>query len=156
MANYCLNLNAFKTSVFHETSWMLLKTHLKRFLQLKRLDIRLITVDKWMTIKELFDDFQSLTHLWLALCQNIATETDFIKDIDKYLPNLQSLEIEGRIKATEETADSLSRLSRLVLLRLRVENVSIINIIKTKVKKNCRKIKSIIVYSCLKCLKKKI
>ena len=119
---------------------MSLKTQLKRFRQLKRLDLYLRTGDECVAFKEVFDGLQSLTHLSLEIH---PIETDFLKDIDKYLPKLQSLQIRSSFKATEATADGLNRLSRLESLRLIVGNKSIIDIIETKVKKNCRKIKSI-------------
>ena len=71
---------------------------------------------------------------------------DFLKDINKSLPNLRVLslvELIGKtsIEVSQQTVDSLGRLSKS--LYLFVNNNSFQNKIKTKVMKNCKKLKSI-------------
>ena len=94
----------------------------------------------------LFDIFQSLTHLTITFSYNyFFIKNDLLKNIDIYLPKLRVLRILafGSIEVSENTVNSLGRLSRLESIEFNVNNKSIRDLIIDKIMKNCRKIKSI-------------
>ena len=100
------------------------------------------------TFEEYFNGLQSLTHLEISLlCHSTEDhiEKDLLKDIDIYLPKLRvlCLRIDYPIEVSEQTVDSLGRLSRLESILLKVNNESIRDLIIDKIIKNCKKIKSI-------------
>ena len=90
-----------------------------------------------------FEELKDLTHftfisfLYLSINENIFT------DIDINLPNLQYLNFDPNIYATEWMAHILSRLSRLQNISVKVENESIRTTIETNLRNNCKKFNSI-------------
>lgn len=145
VADNCLNLNSLSIDIFLDSSDVMpLMIEVKRFRRLKRLEMYFKYDNNSMTLRELFNDFQLLTHLSLRLYSRHCIKSQFFEEIDILLPNLKRLRQNyWPIRAKEETAHTLSRLPRLESLSLSVDNEAIRNLIVTKVMKNCPKIKSI-------------
>ena len=97
-------------------------------------------------INQYFNGFQCLTHLTIDLFSYQTIKNDFLKDIDKSLPKLRFFCIESNyypIEVSQQSINSLGRLSRLESIQLCVNNESILALITDKIKKNCKKIKTI-------------
>ena len=99
-------------------------------------------------IHELFSvkaikDFKELTHLTIGspYSSPVVINETVLTDIDLYLPRLHSFTIYGFLKASQWTADILSRLSALEALDISVWDEAIRHIIEAKVNENCKKIK---------------
>lgn len=92
---------------------------------------------------EQFNGFHKLTHLKLLLAKLRTVDEDILHEFDINLPNLKSLYIHRRFRATERTADILSRLSGLESIRLQIRDESIRSMIKNKLIDNCKHIKDI-------------
>ena len=90
-----------------------------------------------------FKGFERLTHLSLSCSLGIQFTERTTKDISVFLPKLRYLLINATINATEAVADHLGRLSRLEKIMIFVDNKSIVETIKTKLIKNCPKIRKI-------------
>ena len=101
---------------------------------------------------ELFKGFENITHISLDFVYNWRQTLieSILKDIDINLPKLQYLEIEYRFKTTPEgvqqTAETLSRLSRLETLKLWFRSEVDLKPIKEQITEKCRKIKEIQLY----------
>ena len=96
-----------------------------------------------------FKGMEGLTHLDITFPNTFFDETideRFFTNIDINLPNLQLLKIKTKIrtdlKGYQLIADSLSRLSKLHTIYIDIEKESIQEMFKTKLIKNCTKIKS--------------
>ena len=90
---------------------------------------------------------ESLTHLNIDFMYRYIKK-DLLKDIDICLPKLRVLRIARvSIDVSEQTVDSLGRLSRLESLQLKVNNSSIRDSIVNKVKKNSKNIKTIDIFN---------
>ena len=125
---------------------------LKSFSELKRTDFWLKfqpekNHDK-LSLKQ-FEELSNITHMSLRfdvkqLCKEILT------DIDIYLPKLQYLSINRVIITNEEgvkqMAESLSRLSSLQTIVLRLKNRLISELMKAIVVEKCKKIKNGSIY----------
>ena len=120
-----------------------LMTEVNKFKALERLGFRLNLEDyeHLKLFEEYFNGLQSLTHLTIIYNNRMAK--DLLKDIDIYLPKLRVLCVTyAPIEVSEQTVNSLARLSRLESLRFNVNNESIRDLIIDKITKNCTKIKS--------------
>ena len=97
---------------------------------------------------ENFRGLQSLTHLTINLLNDQKIYYNFFLNIDEILPKLQVLCVVNdlSIEVSEQSMDSLARLSRLESIRLEVNNNSIRHLIIDKIMKNCKKIKSIHIF----------
>ena len=147
LSSKCLKLKRLSVNYFDDSALIpSFMTEVKKFKTLERLwfGLRLEDYDDLQTFEEYFKGLQSLTHLAIYLLNIKHIKKDLLKDIDKSLPKLRVLRIrKASNEVSEETADSLARLSKLEYIRLDVNNESIRDLIVNKVTKNCRKIKSI-------------
>ena len=122
---------------------------IKAFPALKRLYLRLYTIDKNIVFSdiitfELFKGLSKLTHLTLCFNYSHYIPIEF-KDIDIYLPNLQYLVIEHRINLNREVtqmADILSRLSKLKTLKLQNNSRLNNNEIEVIFREKCKKLQT--------------
>ena len=126
---------------------------LKAFPELKRLKLDLILVFKAQNKKsrdnislKAFEEFQNITHLSLGI--NVRQlNTKILTNIDTYLPKLQYLYINPKIITDEEgvkqMAESLSRLSSLHTIDLRLKYRDISLLLEAKVIEKRRKIRNI-------------
>ena len=117
---------------------------LKQIKSLKRLDVQ--NWSKTLTFKQ-FNGFEGLTHLSVGSDVNTwgkektTTSETILEGIDVNLPNLQFLRlVSDEVKATEWTADILSRLSKLQMIQIWIEE-SAQPLVKTRLEK-CTKIKT--------------
>ena len=122
---------------------------LKAFPELKRLDLEL-TFLKPQNVSEIslkpFQDLQNITHLSLLL--NVRQMNwKILKNIDIYLPKLQYLCIRTEFIVDEEgvkqMAESLSRLSSLQTIELKLNGGPISELMIAKIAEKCRKIRKI-------------
>ena len=68
---------------------------------------------------EIFNNLRNLTHLSL----DFQLYEEFFESIDKYLPKLQSIELEFHSDITEQTFKSLSKLSKLQTIKFKIYSV---------------------------------
>ena len=92
---------------------------------------------------------EGLTHLSLGIIQYPNFTHQYFKetiltDIDINLPKLKYLKIDCPFNASEWTAQLLTRLSNLQTIELKIENNSMIDIIKRQLIQNCKKFKKFI------------
>ena len=151
MSDKCLKIksllnvnNPIKTSAL----FLSFMTEVKKFKALERLEfgLRLQKNSELNQFMENFNGLQSLTHLSINFWNKNPIQMDLIKDIDKSFPKLRVLRIISNyypIEVSQQSIDSLGRLSRLESLEINVNNESIRHIIIDKIEKNCKKIKSI-------------
>ena len=101
---------------------------------------------------EYFKGLQSITHLsidfWSIDGQRYPNVTnDFLKNIGTILPKLRVLRLRfGSIEVSQQSINSLGRLSRLESIHFWVNNNSNRNLIIDKIQKNCTKIKTINIF----------
>ena len=152
MANNCKNLKSidFSFDIDQSSDLRQLLSHLKAF-PLKRLNLWLffekhIDVNQMFSF-ELFKGFENITHLTLGSDLSQTLKESILKEIDINLPNLQYLQIEGYFDTTPEgvqqMADILSRLSRLITIKLNFKPGVDFKPIEDKITKKCRKIREI-------------
>ena len=106
---------------------------------------------EFQTFEKCFKGLEYLTHLSIDLLNrshfNPLNKKDLLKHIDKSLPKLRVLRFRSdSIEISEQTVNSLGRLSRLESIDFYINNKSIRDSIVDKIKRNCRKIKSIKIY----------
>ena len=129
MVDNCLNMKSLSMNLrLIPSNAISVMTEIKRFRRLKRLSLVFSGLYEDMTSISLFDGFRSLTHLSLFLYSSNGIDTHLLRNVDKYLPNFQTLKINGySFTATEEM--NLNQLNN--------------PLIETKIRNNCKKISSI-------------
>ena len=122
---------------------------LKAFPHLKRLDLWLyIEPEMYHDMLSLkpFEELSNITHLTLEFDCKLLNE-EILTNIDIYLPKIQYLVIRRIISTDEEgvtqMTESLSRLSRLQTIDLRLTYGHISELMKAKIVEKCRKIRNI-------------
>ena len=145
----CLKLKSLSIQSFGGSSALIWSfvTQVKRFKRLERLGFEffLEIYKDFKPFNEYFKGMESLTHLRDNFMFGNHIENDLLKDIDICLPKLRVLCLRNfSLKVSEQTIDSLGRLSTLQSLELNVNNIFIRESIVNKVEKNCKNIKTII------------
>ena len=151
LSTKCLKLKSLSIESIEEFSALSssFMTEFKRFKRLERLEFEFIleSYEHFKPFNEYFEGMESLTHLSVGLNVENRIEKDLLKDIDICFPKLRVLSIKRPlIGVSEQTIDSLSRLSRLQSLELTVNKKSIRDSIANKVKKNSKNIKTIHIF----------
>ena len=149
LSTKCLKIKSLSIESFDASSALISSfvTQVKRFKRLERLGFHLFiqTYEDFQPFNEYLKGMESLTHLSVDLVFGKHIENDLLKDIDICLPKLRVLCLRNfSLKVSEQTIDSLGRLSTLQSLELNVNNIFIRESIVNKVEKNCKNIKTII------------
>ena len=158
MANICKNLKSIDCRIFigRNSDITQLLSHLKAFPALKRLSLCVSLIFQKVDEQDIdynqlftfesFEGFSNITHLYIRFDikpQNVS----IFKGIDINLPKLQYLQIIPIIRITPEgvtqTADILSRLSRLETLKVWFITKVDLKPIEEQIRKKCRKIRKL-------------
>ena len=96
---------------------------------------------------EAFKEFPNITHLSLRFNDYPTLNERVLKDIDIHLPKLQYLKMSDTFDTTPDgttqMADTLSRLSRLETIKLKLKNEDVYQRIEEQISEKCRKIRTI-------------